>query len=230
MQEANIQIVTYEAQLNVLEGVISSLQASIEKDSDILGSIYSTTVDVEGDINNILEIAGLDGIYFGSGTMEYVYNEYNKTVAQYNSLRGQLNSAKAQYQEGLEEYTEAVITFEKEVEDAELQLKLARQELDELPSSEWIILDRDKFYSAVMYKNNTKQMASIGIYMPNREVRSVSMSLWVIRISRSSANMLLMPCWHHWLAELPESLLGRRCSLPSSMTHGGCCIICRKCA
>ncbi|MBQ6492450.1 MAG: FtsX-like permease family protein [Erysipelotrichaceae bacterium] len=166
LQEANIQIVTYEAQLNVLEGVISSLQASIEKDSDILGSIYSTTVDVEGDINNILEIAGLDGIYFGSGTMEYVYNEYNKTVAQYNSLRGQLNSAKAQYQEGLEEYTEAVITFEKEVEDAELQLKLARQELDELPSSEWIILDRDKFYSAVMYKNNTKQMASIGIYMP----------------------------------------------------------------
>jgi putative ABC transport system permease protein len=77
-----------------------------------------------------------------------------------------MSSGQAQYEEGLKQYEEGKATFEKEIADGEEQLKLARKKLEQLPSAHWYILDRDKMYSPLLYKNNTDQMASIGVYMP----------------------------------------------------------------
>ncbi|MBO4235946.1 MAG: FtsX-like permease family protein, partial [Firmicutes bacterium] len=45
-------------------------------------------------------------------------------------------------------------------------IKKAYQELEELPDAEWTILRRDSHYSTYMFKNNAKQMGSIGISLP----------------------------------------------------------------
>ncbi|MBP5280246.1 MAG: FtsX-like permease family protein, partial [Erysipelotrichaceae bacterium] len=166
LEEANIQIMAYESQLNTLDSLVRSLQAAIEADADILESIYGLTVDFEGDINNILEILGQNGVYAGSGSMEYLYNEYRNAIAQYNSIRGQLNYAKSQYVEGLVEYQNAKDEFDTRIAEAEEELKSARHQLEDLPKSQWIMLDRDLIYTSIMYRNNTQQMESIGIYMP----------------------------------------------------------------
>ena len=166
LDDAHIQITIYESQLSTLDALVKSLETTIKTDSSLLGSIYDFTVDVEDDIDDILQILGLNGTHIASGTMEYLYNEYRNALSQYNSIKGQLNGARAQYEAGLKEYEEALATFNKEIANGEEQLRLARARLNDLPKSEWLILDRDQQYSPMMYKNNCLQMQTIGIYMP----------------------------------------------------------------
>ena len=166
LDEANVQITVYESQLTMLDALVKSMEAALKQDSSILNSIYNYTVDVEGDVIDILEILGLEGAHAVSGAMEYSYKEYKNAVAQYNSIRGQLNGAKAQYEAGLKKYTEALVEYNQQIAEGEEQLKLARARLNDLPKSQWIMLDRDLIYSTVMYKDNTLQMESIGLYMP----------------------------------------------------------------
>ena len=166
LDDARVQIASYEAQLTVLDGVIKSLETSLKNDAGLFSSIYDNTVEIEGDISDVLNYFGLNGVNAASAAMEYTYNEYVKAINQYNSLHGQLNYAKSQYEEGMLEYQKAVIEFEKKINESEVQLKSARHQLENLPKSEWIILDRDLMYSPLMYKNNCIQMESIGTYMP----------------------------------------------------------------
>ena len=166
LDDARIQIASYEAQLTVLDGVVRSLEASLRNDAELFGSIYGYTLEAEEDISNILNYFGLNGFNAASAAMEYTYNEYVKAINQFNSLHGQLNYAKQQYEDGMSEYTKAVIEFEKKVADGEEEIKLARAKLNDLPKSNWIVLDRDMLYSSLMYKNTCEQMASIGTYLP----------------------------------------------------------------
>ena len=166
LDDARIQIASYEAQLTVLDGVIRSLETTLKNDAGLIGSIYDTTVEVEGDISDVLNYFGLNGFNAASAAMEYTYNEYVKAINQYNSLHGQLNYAKSQYEDGMLEYQKAVIEFETKMSETENQLKLARHQLENLPKSQWIIMNRDLVYPLIMYKNNCIQMESIGIYLP----------------------------------------------------------------
>ncbi|MBR3250103.1 MAG: FtsX-like permease family protein, partial [Erysipelotrichaceae bacterium] len=166
LDEAHIQIIAYEAQLNTLDALVRSLQSAIEADMGVFNEIHDFTADIETDIDHFLELLGLNGHYPVSGTMEYLYSEYNSASAQYRSVKGQLNYAKSQYEEGLKKYEESLVKYEKEIAEGEQQLKLARAQLNDLPKSQWIILDRDLVYQLIMYKNNCEQMESIGIYMP----------------------------------------------------------------
>ena len=166
LDEAHIQIIAYEAQLNTLDALVRSLQSAIEADMGVFSDIHDFTADIETDIDHFLELLGLNGHYPVSGTMEYLYSEYNKAIAQYNSVKGQLNSAKAQYEEGLKKYEESLVKYEKEIAEGEQQLKLARAQLNDLPKSQWIILNRDQQYSTMMYKNTCQQMGTVGLYMP----------------------------------------------------------------
>ena len=166
LDDANLQLQVYESQLEVLSGVITSLEATIRNDAAIYGAIYNTTVKVEQDISSILNYFGLNGVNTLSSAMEYTYAQYNKAIAEFNSISSMITSGKAQYEEGLRQYEEGKATFEKEIADGEEQLKLARKKLEQLPSAHWYILDRDKMYSPLLYKNNCDQMKSISIYMP----------------------------------------------------------------
>ncbi len=163
LDEAGVQIASYEAQLNVLNGVIRSLESSLK---DAYASIYGFTLDVEEGISDVLNFFGLNGFNAASAAMEYTYNEYVKAINQFNSLSGQLSYAKSQYTEGLLEYEKAKIEYESRIGEAEEELKSARHQLENLPKSEWIMLDRSLIYAQIMYRNNTQQMQSIGIYMP----------------------------------------------------------------
>ena len=166
LDEAGAQIAAYEVELNTLDMAVNALKAAINKDTALLESIYSGTVQVEGYISDILNYVGLNGVNYGSSMMEYMYKEYNQSLAQYNALKGQIAGAKAMYEKGLKDYTHGLIEYSKKMEEGEIQLKLARQRLDELPKSRWIILNHDKLYSTLLYKNNSKQMRSIGTYLP----------------------------------------------------------------
>ena len=166
LDDARIQIASYEAQLTVLDGVVRSLEASLRNDAELFYSIYGYTIEAEEDISNILNYFGLNGFNAASAAMEYTYNEYVKAINQYNSLHGQLNYAKSQYEDGMLEYQKAVIEFETKMSETENQLKLARHQLENLPKSQWIIMNRDLVYPLIMYKNNCIQMESIGIYLP----------------------------------------------------------------
>ena len=111
LEEAGAQIAAYEVELNTLDAAVNALRAAINKDASLLESIYGGTVKVEDDISAILNYFGLNGINYGSSMMEYLYQEYNRSLAQYNSLKGQLSSAKAQYQQGLKDYAVGVVEF-----------------------------------------------------------------------------------------------------------------------
>ena len=49
---------------------------------------------------------------------------------------------------------------------SENDLKLARQQLKELPNAGWMILNRDYHYTSIMFKNTVSQMQSIGSILP----------------------------------------------------------------
>ena len=166
LDEAGLQLKVYETQLSTLTSVIASLEATIRNDASIYQSIYNTTVEIEQDISSILNFVGLPGINAASSAMEYTFAEYHKAIAEFNSISSMLASGKVQYEEGLKQYEEGKVQFEEEIAEGEQQLKFARRKLEQLPSSKWQILDRDKLYSLFMYKNNANQIFTIGVYFP----------------------------------------------------------------
>ena len=166
LDEANIMIISYETQLASMDAMVKALEAAVKADKPIYDSIYSNTAKAEDYANYIMEEFGIDVGHYGTSAMDYTRNAYYEALGKYNSLKGQLNSAKAQYEAGLKEYAEGLASYNSQIEEGELQLKLARQRLEELPGAKWMILDRDYQYSTVMYKGTIRQMRQIGIYLP----------------------------------------------------------------
>ncbi|MBQ2504792.1 MAG: ABC transporter permease, partial [Erysipelotrichaceae bacterium] len=154
LDEAAMQIASYEAQISMLEMTARSLQAAVNQDKPILEEIYGNTAQAENDINQILESLGLPGDYhYATSIMSYTRQAYEQIISQLYSARYQLNAGKAQYQEGLKEYQEGLVSFNKQIADGELQLRLAKQKVEELPKAKWMVFDRSMQYSALMYKN-----------------------------------------------------------------------------
>ena len=167
LDEAAMQIASYEAQISMLEMTARSLQAAVNQDKPILEEIYGNTAQAENDINQILESLGLPGDYhYATSIMSYTKQAYEQIISQLYSARYQLNAGKAQYEEGMKEYQEGLVTFNKQIADGELQLRLAKQRVEELPKAKWMVFDRSMQYSALMYKNTIDQMNAIGIYLP----------------------------------------------------------------
>lgn len=167
LDEARNQIIAYEAQLASVQQLINTIQSAINQDKPILDAIYDNTVLVEEGLEDLLSLFGFDAhIHSGSAAIEYTNNAYNNAISQFNSLKAQLENGKRQYESGLKQYQDAQKEFDTRIENAEHELKLAKQQLDELPEAKWIFLNRDKQYSSSMYKNTVKQMKNIGIYLP----------------------------------------------------------------
>ena len=82
------------------------------------------------------------------------------------SAEEDLKKGRSQYQYGLSQLNEAKETLETEKEKAEIELAKAKQQLDELPEADWMILNRDAHYSSVMFKSTLDQMGSIGRIFP----------------------------------------------------------------
>lgn len=80
--------------------------------------------------------------------------------------RAELARGQAQYKQGLSDYQEGLLTFNKEIEKAENKIRMAYQELNELPEAQWLVLDRSMQYSSTMFKSNSQQMGAIGISIP----------------------------------------------------------------
>ena len=85
---------------------------------------------------------------------------------QLEEAKKEIANGKAQYNSGVKQLEEAKYEMDIEIEKAENELAKARQDLSELPDSEWMILDRDSHYSSYMFKNSVIQMRDIGFIFP----------------------------------------------------------------
>ena len=160
LDDANITLITYETQLNMLSSTIRTLENSIAQN----GYPFQEQID---EYNDFMESIGLNpGYFYENYVHDSAQEMLDNAYSQYNSMLGQLASARRQYEEGMEEYTEGLAKFNDEVAKAELEIRKAKQELDELPAAKWMIFRRDANYSAYMYEGNTKQMGAIGKVLP----------------------------------------------------------------
>ena len=167
LEDARTQIASYEAQLASAGQLINTLQNAINQDKPIIDEIYNDAILIENGIEDVLSLFGFEAhIHGAEAAYNYSANAYNDAVKQYNSLKAQLENGKRQYENGLKQYEEAKKEFDERIEDGKHQLKLAQQQLEELPEAKWMFLDRDKEYSSSMFKNTCNQMANIGIYLP----------------------------------------------------------------
>ena len=123
--------------------------------------------DIEGKYAEISKLVQ-DKVYADivSAEMDMAKQAEQRARQEIAGLRAQVNAGKAKYEQGLKDYEDGLETFNTEIEKAEIEIRKAYQQLDELPAAEWMILDRDSHYSTYMYKNNAKQMGSIGIVLP----------------------------------------------------------------
>lgn len=92
--------------------------------------------------------------------------EIESGKAQLMDAKHQLENGKSTYLDGLNELNAAQNTLNKENEKARIELDKAKQQLEELPDAGWIILDREKHYSTMMFENNANQMGKIGEVFP----------------------------------------------------------------
>ena len=167
LDEAKVTIASYEAQLSTLQATINSLQATMNQNKPAIEYIYTETEKLEDGISDFLGLFGLEGhLGYGTAFMDYAAQSYDNAISQFNSVRAQLNSGKAAYESGLKQYEEAQKTFDEQITEGERQLKLAQQQIDELPEAKWLVLDRSKHYSSLMFSNNVNQMRNIGLYLP----------------------------------------------------------------
>ena len=91
---------------------------------------------------------------------------FARVSTEMTQVQKQLDTGKKEYERGVQEYQDSFLKFTEEMENAEAEIKKAKQDLEELPDAEWMILTRDSHYSSFLYKNNAKQMGAIGVALP----------------------------------------------------------------
>lgn len=160
LNDANITILSYENDLNLLKMAISRLELLVkdneEEITDSSNEIYSSIIE-----------HGLDpSVLLDDAVQDYAKTTLEETRAQYSNLQYQLKKAREEYDKGLKEYEENLITFNSEIEKAEIEIRKAEQDLEELPNAKWMVLDRSSHYSSYMYDATCKQMEAIGFSMP----------------------------------------------------------------
>ncbi|MBR2780320.1 MAG: ABC transporter permease [Eubacteriaceae bacterium] len=167
LESAGAQIAYYEAQLAEMGALLNRISGAVEESRDLVDTLYRNAVTLEGGMVIFLDDMGVAvDPGFVDAVARYAVDAYQGVMDQYNSLTAQLSAGRKAYEQGLAQYNDAVAAFNSRLDEAEGELRLARQTLDELPDARWMILDRNRQYSTYMYKNTCKQMEAIGRYLP----------------------------------------------------------------
>ena len=173
--------------ISEINNEISDLQQQIETNKNAIQT-YKDLQNSDYQENIEAEMKRIDDKY--PGGVEKTYNEYallardratyeaisqemtianqtlNRISSELTQTRKQLSDARRQYDSGYKKYQKGLYTFQTEIEKAEAEIKKAYQQLEELPSARWMLLDRDSHYTSALFTNNAKQMGAIGIVMP----------------------------------------------------------------
>lgn len=160
LDEANILISTYEQKLDVLEMIVDEVSFSIDPYID-------NSVDRHNRFKNFFKGYGIDiDYYYDKYLKDGFENSYSDLMDEYYGIKGQLKASRDEYNTGLDEYEAGVKEYEKQIKQAQIDLDKARQELEELPSGKWTILDRTDHSSAFTFINTCEQMKNIGRVLP----------------------------------------------------------------
>ena len=158
LNDANIMIVNYEAELDMLNMLIGRLKATVGEDD---------VSDFSSQAQDFAISHGIDpSVLYSADVREYAKAALDEAQNTYDSLNYQIRKARQEYEAGMEEYKEGVLTFNDEIAKAEAELRKARQDIDDLPKASWTLLNREGHYSSYMYDSTCKQMAAIGYAMP----------------------------------------------------------------
>lgn len=193
LEEAQIKIVSLETDLELADYMLEEAQGKID---NISYKIYNLNKDFNEKATDLSEKTGYDLVNNFDENLPKVIDNRNYTeeitdlvmlkaqIEAYTTLRDSSNSlmynaqnqiseyetqieeGRKEYAEGLKEYNEAVSTFNEEIESAELSLRKAQQDLDDLPDAKWYILDRNMQYSSAMFIASSDQMGVIGFSVP----------------------------------------------------------------
>ena len=158
------------------KATVDALKQMLEEaDETAIPTIEAAIAEIEGRYESSLEDLNTEYAQLFADKLRYdaMAREIEIAAAAESRIRGELSrlrytlaQGKQQYEEGRIEYENGVRTFNAEIEKAELDIRKAKQQLDELPDASWMLLGRDSHYSTVMYSQNAKQMGAIGISLP----------------------------------------------------------------
>ncbi len=148
------QKLTNQGTITYLEGMTAQI------DSGAMGSIEAT-------YNNIVQIEN------GLSEIESGYQLLDEKAAELAEGKTAIASAKTEIEDGYKQYEDGVNELDRNRYDAKIEFEKAQSEIDEgyqdlaeLPSASWTILDRDSQYSSYMFKNTVGQMSRIGYIFP----------------------------------------------------------------
>ena len=163
--QLSTEYATYNALKTMLDGADETYAQSIKRAMAELDSRYGGSIE-----NTFKEYTAVeqDRIYCEalSREVELAAEAESRARSELGKMRWQITEGRKQYEEGLAEYEKGLAEFKTETEKAEIEIRKAYQQLEELPDAEWMILDRDSHYSTAMYAQNAEQMGSIGTYLP----------------------------------------------------------------
>lgn len=97
---------------------------------------------------------------------ETLESEKSNAYAEFEKAENELVQAENDLQKGREEYEEAKLEAEAEFADAEEKLADAESQISDLEMPEWYVLDRNKHYSFVEYKNAAESIEAISQIFP----------------------------------------------------------------
>lgn len=148
------QKLTNQGTIAYLEGMMAQI------DSGAMGSIEVT-------YNNIVQIEnGLSEIESGYQLLDEKAAELAEGKAAIEEAKAEIEDGYKQHEDGLKELDHSRYDADIEFEKAQSEIDKGYQDLVELPSASWTILDRDSQYSSYMFKNTVGQMTRIGYIFP----------------------------------------------------------------
>ncbi|MBQ9890240.1 MAG: ABC transporter permease [Firmicutes bacterium] len=163
--QLSTEYATYTALRTMLDGAEGAYAEGIKRAMAELDSRYGGSIE-----NTFTEYTAVeqDRVYCEalSREVELAAEAESRARAELRKMRWQVTEGRKQYEEGLAEYEKGLAEFNTQIEKAEIDIRKAYQQLEELPDAQWMILDRSSHYSTAMFTQNAKQMGSIGIYMP----------------------------------------------------------------
>lgn len=162
----NMRITSLQAQNDYLVMVIDMYGSQpLDKLLDLLDELSGG--DIDQAYEGILQIQrGEAEINAGFAQLKRAEAELEAGRVEIEKVKALLSDGQFNYDQGVEQLVNAQKQLDEEYEKARIEIEKARQQLDEIPTASWMMLDRDSHYSTAMYDGNAQQMQKIGTVFP----------------------------------------------------------------
>lgn len=150
---------------NGIEAYVTELDAKKKEINDGITAAEKQLTDAQTQINQGYAELDANTAAFQSSTSD-AQAKIDAGLKELQTKENELADGRQQIEDAQNELDQAITDGTQQLEDAKSKLNTAKQDIENLQSGTWTVLDRTQHYSSAAYKNTIHQMKAIAAVFP----------------------------------------------------------------